>query len=71
MAEALESDQAQARGTVREVARPDVAGGHVKLLANPLKFSRTPVQYRLPPPRLGEDTDAVLAMLKQADTDDS
>jgi len=64
VAEALSSDQAQARGTVQSMARDDVAGGAVKLLANPLKLSRTPVQYRRPPPRCGEDTDAVLAMLK-------
>ena len=70
VAEALKSDQAEAREIVRDVARPDVAGGHVKLLANPLKFSRTPVQYRRPPPRFGEDTDAILAMLKQDDSDD-
>ena len=66
--EALRSDQAQARGTVVSVARPDVAGGQVELLANPLKFSATPVQYRTPPPRFGQDTQAVLATLKRRDT---
>ena len=64
IAEALGSDQAQARGTVVQVARDDVADGHLRLLANPLKFSATPVQYRRPPPRFGQDTDAVLASLK-------
>ncbi|WP_299689465.1 CoA transferase [uncultured Tateyamaria sp.] len=64
VAEALGSDQAQARGTVVEVPRGDVAEGHVRLLANPLKFSRTPVQYRRPPPRFGQDTDAVLDTLR-------
>ncbi|WP_299151182.1 CoA transferase [uncultured Tateyamaria sp.] len=66
VAEALGSDQAQARGTVVNVARGDVADGHVRLLANPLKFSATPVQYRRPPPRFGQDTDAILATLKIA-----
>ena len=66
VAEALSSDQARARGTVVEVPRDDVAGGHVKLLANPLKLSRTPVQYRRPPPRFGQDTDAVLETLRAA-----
>ena len=61
--EALTSDQAVARETVREVAREDVQGGHVKLLANPLKLSRTPVKYDRPPSRFGEDTDNVLADL--------
>ena len=65
VAEALGSDQAQARGTVIEVPRDDVAEGHVKLLANPLNFSRTPVRYRRPPPRFGQDTGAILDTLRQ------
>ncbi|WP_415921788.1 CaiB/BaiF CoA transferase family protein [Tateyamaria sp. SN6-1] len=69
VAEALGSDQAQARGTVVEVPRDDVADGHVKLLANPLKFSRTPVRYTRPPPRFGQDTDAVLETLRPARDD--
>ena len=39
VAEALQSDQATARGTVVDVARQDVADEQVRLLANPLKFS--------------------------------
>ncbi|WP_415404157.1 CaiB/BaiF CoA transferase family protein [Tateyamaria sp. SN3-11] len=70
VAEALGSDQAQARGTVVEVARDDVADGHVRLLANPLKFSATPVQYRRPPPRFGQDTEAVLATLASQKSQD-
>ncbi|MEP4247620.1 CaiB/BaiF CoA transferase family protein [Tateyamaria sp.] len=63
IAEALNSDQAQARGTVVKAARDDLADGHVRLLANPLKFSATPVRYDRAPPRFGQDTEAVLAML--------
>ena len=69
VAEALGSDQAQARGTVVEVPREDVAEGHVRLLANPLNFSRTPVRYYRPPPRFGQDTDAVLDTLRQEKED--
>jgi formyl-CoA transferase len=58
--EALGSDQAAARGAVMEMAAPDMAGGHLKLLANPLKLSATPVRYERPPPRFGQDTEAVL-----------
>ncbi len=58
--EALTSEQARAREMVVEVARGDVDGGHLRLLGNPLKFSKTPVTYRRPPPRFGEDTDEVL-----------
>lgn len=64
VSEALLSDQAQARGTVVSVPAKDFADGTLQLLANPLKLSRTPVQYRRPPPRFGQDTDAVLETLK-------
>lgn len=68
--EALGSDQAKARGTVVDVAHPDVADGYVKLLANPLKLSRTPVRYRTAPPRFGQDTDEILATLSKDDAAD-
>lgn len=64
VSQALNSEQAQARGTVRDVTCDGVQGGHVKLLGNPLNFSRTPVQYHRAPPRCGQDTDEVLAMLQ-------
>ncbi|MEL6467561.1 MAG: CoA transferase [Pseudomonadota bacterium] len=64
VAEALMSDQAQARGTVVHVDREDVEDGYVRLLANPLKFSATPVTYRHAPPRFGQDTETVLATIK-------
>jgi formyl-CoA transferase len=62
--EALNSDQAQARGTVISVPADGVQDGAIQLLANPLKLSRTPVQYRSAPPRFGQDTDAVLETLR-------
>ena len=58
--EALHSDQAQARGAVVEVPADGIEGGAVSLLANPLKLSRTPVQYRQAPPHFGQDTDRIL-----------
>jgi len=63
VSEALQSEQAQARETVRTIQRADVEEGLVKLLANPLKFSRTPVTYDVPPPRFGQDTQIVLDWL--------
>ena len=60
IAEALGSDQAQARGAVVGVPATDVQHGKVRLLGNPLKFSRTPVTYRRAPPRFGQDTELVL-----------
>lgn len=60
IAEALSSDQAQARGAVQTLAVEGIAGGELRVLGNPLKFSATPVTYRRPPPRFGQDTDEVL-----------
>ena len=48
-----------ARGVVREMAHG--SGETVKVIANPVRLSETPPDYRLPPPLLGEHTDAVLA----------
>ncbi len=58
--QALESDQAQARGMTITLPAPQTAAGEVRLIGNPLKFSRTPVSYRTAPPATGADTDAVL-----------
>lgn len=58
--QALTSDQAKARGVVLEMSRDDIENGLLRLLANPLKFSATPVRYDRPPPRFGEDTEEVL-----------
>lgn len=49
--------QAIARGLTISMAH---ATGPVSLVANPLKLSRTPPDYRLAPPQLGEHTDLVL-----------
>jgi len=37
--------------------------GDLRLVGSPLKFSDTPVNYKLPPPRLGEHTEEVLKEL--------
>lgn len=63
IAQALESEQAIARGMQIIMPHPDAANGGVKLIGNPIKFSKTPVQYRYTPPKCGADTDSVLAEL--------
>ncbi|MDA1153792.1 MAG: CoA transferase [Proteobacteria bacterium] len=64
---ALGSDQAQARDMVVAMPRADVQKGQVRLLGNPLKLSRTPVTYRLPPPHCGQDSQEILARLSLDD----
>lgn len=63
--QALETEQAQARGMTITMPAPDTAKGDVRLIGNPLKFSRTPVSYRSAPPTTGADTEAVLGPLKK------
>ena len=52
--QALHDPLAQARGLVVELRG-------VPMVASPLRLSRTPVAYRLPPPRLGEHSDEIAA----------
>jgi len=61
VAEALADPQAQARGMTLEYEYPGV--GMVKALGNPVKLSRTPARLRRVPPRLGEDSEAILREL--------
>ena len=49
------------RGNVVEL--PHSRAGAVKSLANPIRLSATPAEYRLPPPALGEHTEALLGEL--------
>ncbi len=57
---ALGSDQAAARGIVIEMPSPADPAQTLRLLGNPLNFSRTPVTYRHAPPVFGQDTDEIL-----------
>jgi len=57
--------QVKARGIQMEL--PHSAAGSVPSVANPIRFSATPVRYRNGPPTLGEHTDAVLQRLLGAD----
>ena len=55
---ALESQQAEARDMVQEVAHPGI--GPVRMVGSPLKLESTPPTIRRHPPTLGEHTDEVL-----------
>lgn len=45
------------------VSMPHPTAGEIRLAGSPLKLSATPVEFRLPPPLLGEHTDEVLTGL--------
>jgi crotonobetainyl-CoA:carnitine CoA-transferase CaiB-like acyl-CoA transferase len=50
--------QVEEREMLVHMKHPTV--GDLRLVGSPLKFSDTPVEYKLPPPRLGEHTEDVL-----------
>ena len=54
-------DDAQVRARGVRIELPHKAAGVVPLVANPIKFSATPVEYRRAPPMLGEHSGEVLA----------
>ncbi len=61
LAQVFRNPQVVARGLRVDIERED--SGPIKLVGSPMKFSGTPVQYKLPPPRLGEHTRSVLSEL--------
>ncbi|MBO9475837.1 CoA transferase [Shimia sp. R10_1] len=63
--QALTSEQAKERATVVKLGCASADTGDVELLGNPLKFSKTPVQYAKAPPRFGEDTADIFELLSQ------
>jgi crotonobetainyl-CoA:carnitine CoA-transferase CaiB-like acyl-CoA transferase len=58
IADVFADPQVRARGL--QMAMPHAAGAEVALVANPIRMSDTPVQYREAPPQLGQHTRAVL-----------
>ncbi|MGY4827434.1 CaiB/BaiF CoA transferase family protein [Sphaerotilaceae bacterium SBD11-9] len=58
LGEVFADPHVQSRGMTVPMAHP--LTDHLRLVASPMKLSATPVQYRRPPPLLGEHTDEVL-----------
>jgi crotonobetainyl-CoA:carnitine CoA-transferase CaiB-like acyl-CoA transferase len=68
VAQVYEEAQVKARGIRMEL--PHAAGGNVPLVASPMRFSETPVEYRQAPPVLGQHTDEVLRTLLKRSAED-
>ena len=58
--EVFSEPQVQARAMKISMPHRLAGSGSVDLIGNPIKMSATPVDYRQPPPTLGEHTDVVL-----------
>jgi crotonobetainyl-CoA:carnitine CoA-transferase CaiB-like acyl-CoA transferase len=65
--EALNDPQTKARGLVVELEHPSL--GTARSIANPIRLQNQPLQYRLPPPLLGEHTAAILRQLQYSEED--
>ena len=61
LSEVFADPQVVARGAVVEMRH--ASGADVKVIANPVRLSETPADYRLAPPTLGQHTDEVLGGL--------
>jgi crotonobetainyl-CoA:carnitine CoA-transferase CaiB-like acyl-CoA transferase len=68
LAQVFEEPQVKARGVKIELDH--AAAGKLPLVGSPMRFSGTPLEYRLAPPLLGEHTDEVLrGLLGESDAE--
>ena len=51
----------QHRGLKQTIEHRDAPNGRIDVIANPIRFSDTPVELPSTPPHLGEHTDEILA----------
>ena len=65
--EVFENEQVTARGVELQVPHPTT--GSMKLVASPMRLSKTPTEVRMPPPTLGQHTEAILRDHLNLDTE--
>jgi crotonobetainyl-CoA:carnitine CoA-transferase CaiB-like acyl-CoA transferase len=63
IAEAFSEEQTKARGTLQRL--PHSLAGTAPIIASPMKFSATPIEYRHSAPLLGEHNEEILSGLKR------
>ncbi len=66
LGQVYEEPQVKARGIKVELEHP--VAGKLPTVASPMRFSATPVEYKLAPPLLGQHTEEVLRDLLKLDT---
>jgi crotonobetainyl-CoA:carnitine CoA-transferase CaiB-like acyl-CoA transferase len=64
--EALSDPQTIARDLIVEIEHPILRTA--RSIANPIRYERQTIQYRLPPPQLGEHSHTILRELKDIET---
>ena len=69
LSEVFADPQVQARGCVVELPHAAAEGATVKVVANPVRLSETPVDYRTAPPLLGQHTAEILGELLGLDAE--
>jgi glutaryl-CoA transferase len=67
VAQVYEEPQVKARGVRFELEHP--TAGKLPMVASPMRFSETPLEYRRAPPLLGEHTEEVLRSLGKSDAE--
>lgn len=67
--QAFAMEQVQARGMDIEMTHP-LSPAPVRLVGSPFKLTENPVDYRLPPPVCGADTESVLNEMLRLGTED-
>jgi crotonobetainyl-CoA:carnitine CoA-transferase CaiB-like acyl-CoA transferase len=67
IAQVFAEPQVKARGVRIELEH--AVAGMLPMVASPMRFSGTPVEYRSAPPVLGQHTDEVLRLLKKTDAE--
>lgn len=61
LGQALEDPQVKSRNLHRKVAHPRAGSGEIDIIANPIRFSDTPIDDYRCPPSLGEATNEILS----------
>ena len=66
----FEDKQVKSRKMIISMKHSKSKNKKIKLIANPINFSESKIQYKKPPPKLGQDTISVLKKFLKLDSKD-